>query len=305
MSDEKTISEQLETQTNVCSWLSEGVTVIDSSLVPVKQLKKLSKSGVLDQSTFAALDINALAEITFSLVTTLQTCKSTLKTARKALEDLDDIVITSSDNTSHLEAQISDIQTKLDNFVTTPTPDWTKVDFTTPLTEAATKLQSPVNLEVKSRQISEEQLRSNNLIIYNIAYDKNKPTMALDYARDYFNSCGITSYYLEQTKIVDAQFLKVSEDQMTCSLRVIMSNQWVVRTLLRDACKLKNSDSTSYRGQSFDFSKTYISKDMTKSEQDEHKVLILELKESIRKDPSTRWIIRYGRVQAWGKFQKC
>ena len=42
--------------------------------------------------------------------------------------------------------------------------------------------------------------------------------MALDLARDYFNEieCGITSYYLEQKKIVDAQFLKVSEDQTMC-----------------------------------------------------------------------------------------
>ena len=42
--------------------------------------------------------------------------------------------------------------------------------------------------------------------------------MALDLARDYFNEieCGITSYYLEQKNIVDAQFLKVSEDQTTC-----------------------------------------------------------------------------------------
>ena len=35
--------------------------------------------------------------------------------------------------------------------------------------------------------------------------------MALKYAQDYFNSCGVTSYYLEQEKIVDAQFLSISE----------------------------------------------------------------------------------------------
>jgi len=105
-------------------------------------------------------------------------------------------------------------------------------------------------------------------------------------------------------KIVDAQFLKVSEDKTTCSLRVIMSNQWVVRALLSDACKLKNSESTSYRGHSFDFSKTYISKDMTRSEQVEHKRLILELKDNILKDGNTRWVIKFGKVQAWGKFQR-
>ena len=63
---------------------------------------------------------------------------------------------------------------------------------------------------------------------------------------------------------MDAQFLSISEDRRTCSLRVVMSNPWVVRALLSDARKLKNTDSTLYRGQTFDFTRTYISEDMTK-----------------------------------------
>ena len=82
--------------------------------------------------------------------------------------------------------------------------------------------------------------------------------MALKYAKDYFNICGVTSYYLEQEKIVDAQFLSKSEDRRTCSLRVVMSNPWVVRALLSDARKLKTTDSTLYGRQTFDFTRTYI-----------------------------------------------
>ena len=50
----------------------------------------------------------------------------------------------------------------------------------------------------------------------------------------------------------------------------MMSNPWVVRALLIDARKLKTIDSTSYRGQTFDFTRTHISKDMTKAEHDKH-----------------------------------
>ena len=39
--------------------------MIDSYLCPVKVLKKLSKSGKLDVATFAAMEINELAELTF------------------------------------------------------------------------------------------------------------------------------------------------------------------------------------------------------------------------------------------------
>ena len=43
---------------------------------------------------------------------------------------------------------------------------------------------------------------------------------------------------------------------------------------------------------------------MTRSEQVEHKRLILELKDNILKDRNTRWVIKYGKVHAWGKFQR-
>jgi len=83
-----------------------------------------------------------------------------------------------------------------------------------------------------------------------------------------------------------------------------MSNPWVVRTLLSDAKKLKTTESKLFRGKSFDFGRSYISKDMTKSEQDKHKLLIIDLKNAIKEDDSIRWVIRNGRVQAGGVFIK-
>ena len=65
------------------------------------------------------------------------------------------------------------------------------------------------------QQANEEHLHGNNLIIDNVSHDKTNASwaMALTYARDYFDSCGITSYYLNQSKILGAQFLSISEDE--------------------------------------------------------------------------------------------
>ena len=182
------------------------------------------------------------------------------------------------------------------------------MDFTQQLTEAVAKapqLQSPVS-QVNSRQqvkqANEEHLRSNNLIIYNVPHDKTNHVMALTYARDYFDQCGITSYYLNQSKILDAQFLSISEDETMCNLRVIMNNPWVVRALLSDARKLRSTEATEYRSKTLDFSRTYISKDMTKVEQEINRKLVLELKRNISNDSSTRWVIKFGKVQAAGTF---
>ena len=99
--------------------------------------------------------------------------------------------------------------------------DYSKIDFTGPLAQAVAKSpqfkpSESVDREKQLKQSNEEQLRSNNLIIYNVSYDKVNPVMALEYAKEYFNSCGVTSYYLEQEKIVDAQFLSFSENYWWC-----------------------------------------------------------------------------------------
>ena len=310
MTDKEKVFKDLKVQNRVCDVVSEQIVMIDGYLCPVKVLKKLSKSGKLDVATFAAMEINELAELTFQLADALQDCKVVMKSVRTSLEDLDDISITvpCSDNTPELHDQISDLQIKLDNFVSAKPPDWSKVDFTQQLTEAVAKapqLQSPVS-QVNSRQqvkqANEEHLRSNNLIIYNVPHDKTNRVMALTYARDYFDQCGITSYYLNQSKILDAQFLSISEDGTMCNLRVIMNNPWVVRALLSDARKLRSTEATEYRSKTLDFSRTYISKDMTKVEQEINRKLVLELKRNISNDSSTRWVIKFGKVQAAGTF---
>jgi len=309
--EEKKISEKLEHRMAMCGGISEEITSVELELHPLKLIKKLSRYGKLDQSTFADIEHDKLAKLTSDMVETIHRCMKTMRHMRNALEEYDDMVMPSSDNTPQLASQISDLQCKLDTFVSAPpaAPDWSKLDFTTQITEAVAKapqLQSPVS-QVNNRQqvnqANEEHLRSNNLIIYNVPHDKGNPVMAQTYAKDYFDSCGITSYNLNQNKILDAQFLSISEDENMCNLRVIMNNPWVVRTLLSDARKLKTTEATMYRTQTFDYSKTYVSKDMTKVEQDINRKLVLELKRYIKNDPSTRWVIKFGRVQAGGPFK--
>ena len=77
---------------------------------------------------------------------------------------------------------------------------------------------------------------------------------------------------------------------------------WVVRALLSDARKLRSTEATEYRSKTLDFSRTYISKDMTKVEQEINRKLVLELKRNISNDSSTRWVIKFGKVQAAGTF---
>ena len=101
--------------------------------------------------------------------------------------------------------------------------DYSKIDFTGPLAQAVAKSpqfkpSESVDREkqLKVKQSNEEHMimRSNNLIIYNVSHNQVNPVnvVAHEYAKEYFNSCGVTSYYLEQEKIVDAQFLSFSEN---------------------------------------------------------------------------------------------
>lgn len=307
--------------------ISEQLTVIDCGLAPIRQLQKLCNESEICVATFENLEPAQIVEMAVTLATDLQFVRNSLKDIHRRYDDLsdgfycpakpclateikelkskiDNIVVPET----RLVSEVSNLKSTVENIVTTqPKPlDYSKLDFTTPIAEAVAKTKPlpSVPSEKQLKQSNEEKLRSNNLIIYNVSYDKENPVMALEYAKDYFNSCGVTSYYLEQQKIVDAQFLSVSEDNGTCNLRVVMNNPWVVRTLLSDARKLKSSDSKLFRGLDFDFSKTYISRDMTRAERDKHRQLIIELKNKITEDPTTRWIIKFGRVQAGGDFIK-
>ena len=78
----------------------------------------------------------------------------------------------------------------------------------------------------------------------------------------------------------------------------------VVRSLLRVTKLLKTSEADMFCNKSCDFSKTFVSKDRTKLEQEQHRQLISDLKQKISEDRSTRWTINYkfGRIEPGGDF---
>ena len=66
-----------------------------------------------------------------------------------------------------------------------------------------------------------------------------------------------------------------------------------------NARKLKTTEAITFCLKTFNFSKSCESKDMTKAEQEVNRRLVLEFKKrDIKNDPSTRWGIKFGRVQA-------
>ena len=161
-----------------------------------------------------------------------------------------------------------------------------------------------INIRKEVKQATDEQTRSNNLIIYHVPYDKDDPIRASDCATEYFKSCGIPQFHLECDKIVDAQYLSISPDQTTCNIKVFMSNPLVVRSLLSVTRQLKTTDRVMFRKKPFDFSTTYVHKDRTFLEQTQHRKLVLEIKKKISEDPSTKWVIKFGSIEAGGTFKR-
>ena len=304
MEEFKTLSKDYEDKQSVSGAIGEEITRIGEAMSPFQALKKLSTNpSVLNESTFAGkLSYSELVKLTVNLVKSVNAVRKNLQDVRKDLENYDPIYC-ASDSSPQLVSDISELKIKFDSFVSTqPTP----VDYAdavaAKLPKTVSKPVSPVNIRKEVKQATDEQVRSNNLIIYRVAYDKDNPIRASDCAAEYFRSCGIAQFHLECDKIVDAQYLNVSPDQTTCNIKVFMTNPLVVRSLLSVTRQLRTTESDMFPGKQFDFSTTYVHKDRTLLEQTEHRTLVLELKKKISEDPLTKWIIKFGRIEAGGDF---
>ena len=305
MSDYEKINKELSEKAQITGCISDDITMIDQRLAPIRALKRLSANpSTFDERTFAGQNNEQLAELLVHCVDILFEIKKSMKERRNQLEEYEPVYV--SDSTPQLVSDVSDLKSSFDNFVTTqpkPTDYASAVVAKLPVPKSTSKPVNNANIRKEVKQASEEQIRSNNLIIYHVAYDKTNPMRASDCAKEYFGSCGVALFHLERDKIVDAQFLSVSPDQTTCNIKVMMTNHMVVRSLLSVARQLKTTDSDTFCDKQFDFTRTFVSKDRTKSEQEQHRKLILDLKLKISEDPSTRWVIKFGRIQSGGKFQ--
>ena len=306
MEEFETLSNDYEKKQCIGGVISELILTIGGALSPIQALKKLAPNpSVLDKTTFAnKLSYDELVDLTVTLVNSLNGCRKVLKGVRSNIEDHDPIYPT-SDSSPQLVSDISELKNKFDCFVSTqPAP----VDYANAVVAKMPKtVSTPIsqfNIRKEVKQATDEQMRSNNLIIYHAPYDKDDPIRASDCAGEYFTSCGIAQFHLECDKIVDAQYLNISPDQTSCNIKVFMTNSLVVRSLLSVTRQLKTTDRDMFRGKQFDFNKTYVHKDRTFLEQTQHKQLVLELKKNISEDPSTKWIIKFGRIEAGGTFKR-
>ena len=306
MEEFKTLSKDYEDKQSISGVIGEEITRIGEALSTFQALKKLSTNpSVFNESTFAGkLSYSELVKLTVNLVKSVNAVRKNLQDVRKDLENYDPIYC-ASDSSPQLVSDICELKTKFDSFVSTqPAP----VDYANAVVAKLPKTVSTpvsqVNIRKEVKQATDEQMRSNNLIIYHVPYDKDDPIRASDCAAEYFTSCGIAQFHLECDKIVDAQYLNISPDQTSCNIKVFMTNSLVVRSLLSVTRQLKTTDRDLFRGKQFDFNKTYVHKDRTFLEQTQHKQLVLELKKKISEDPSTKWIIKFGRVEAGGTFNR-
>lgn len=304
MSDFEKLSKDIMEKVYIHSAISEDVGMIDQALAPIKALKRLSANpSTLDATTFAGQSSEELTQYLLSFIDTLSEIKKTMKIRRNQLEELEPVYV--SDSMPQLVSDVSDLKSTLGDFVSSqPKPtDYASAVVAQLPQSTSSKPVNNVNIRKEVKQASEEQIRSNNLIIYQVAYNKMNPMRASDCAKEYFGSCGVALFHLERDKIVDAQYLSVSPDQTTCNIKVMMTNPMVVRSLLSVTRQLKTTESDTFCDKQFDFTRTFVSKDRTKSEQEQHRKLILDLKLKISEDPSIRWVIKFGRIQSGGKFQ--
>ena len=224
MEEFETLSNDYEKKQCIGGVISELILTIGGALSPIQALKKLAPNpSVLDKTTFAnKLSYDELVDLTVTLVNSLNGCRKVLKGVRTNIEDHDPIYPT-SDSSPQLVSDISELKNKFDCFVSTqPAP----VDYANAVVAKMPKTVSTpisqVNIRKEVKQATDEQMRSNNLIIYHVPYDKDDPIRASDCAAEYFTSCGIAQFDLECKQIVDTQYLNVrSPDQTTCNIKCL------------------------------------------------------------------------------------
>ena len=295
--------------------ISERITKINKSLSPVTTILRLSAdSSVIDQHLFDSMTHDDLVKLAVNMVTQLNDVKVLLKDCRTVLEDID--VTAPLHPAPQISTQISDLQSALNDLkISKPEPlDYSKLisGLEKPVKDAFKKLpiQKPVvNTKKQAREVAEFQARSCNVMVYNCLRCSVNDS-ALDVAKTYLMTCGVPTIEAEHERVVDAAFVKKSEDGRTCTVRVKMDSPWVVNTLLRDAKLLKSYNNemsgmwTDDTEAEYYYRDSFITKDRTVAEQEERRKLVSELRERIASDSGKKWVIRFGKVEAVGDFIK-
>ena len=221
----------------------------------IRYLKKLSGGSGFGKELFVNLEFYDLADLTVKLATQLCDVRSILKDSRTILEDVEPLVTcpVTVDNTPQLISDISELKSQLNELVQSkPEPlDYERIakEISKPVTDAFRPFQTQpaVNNQKQAREVADIQARSCNLMIYNCVIHpvdaKEDPTEedAKEVAKTYLGSCNVPSIEQYHERVADAISVNKSENGRTCTLRLVMDNQWIVNAILKDARLMKDS----------------------------------------------------------------
>ena len=180
------------------------------------------------------------------------------------------------------------------NESTTSVMDWSKLDFSSSITNAMTKsLQAE---RTKERKISEKR---NNVMLFGVVGDRSddvyrvlneldvnkEDVVAIDCIKS-----GSSSYSYESSEMEGDHAFQKS------NFRVTLAHCVIVRRALRNASRLKNCGG-GYRN-------AYVTPDRTTEQLTAHRELVQKLKKKITEKPDRRWIIKQGKITDAGEFNE-
>jgi len=281
--------------------VTERITSINKDLVPVTTIIRLSNNPVIDHHLFDSMTPEDVLKLAVKLVIQVNEVKVLLKDARTIVEDID--ITSQSDLSPQISSQISDLQSKVDDFVNNkPEPlDYSKIAkaVTKTLPKVSTKPSpppAPVNMEqfvkVSNERIEETQ-KKNNLMVYGLFAAEAEDSSAEDLLKRMFQGCGVENLNQMGEHLHNAEYVKIDLENNRTVIRAVMRSPHIVEQALKLSKELKSSSDYSY---------VYLSKDRTKSEQERHRKLVLDLKKKIAGDRDTRWAIERGVVVDKGPF---
>ena len=170
-------------------------------------------------------------------------------------------------------------------------PDWTKIDFTSSISDVVSKT-------IRAEQNREKEITSkrNNFIIFGV-----KPEDVDDSRGRWDSYDSLVKYIADDFNLnPDRDIIKwekinpgKSENTPIC---VTLTSADLVKQVLRKA--------TDYKSLSEPLNRIYFSPDRTSDQQKMHKTLVENLREMIKRKPERRWVIKNGQIIDAGTFCK-
>ena len=170
------------------------------------------------------------------------------------------------------------------------TLDWNKIDFKKSILETVSKT---VRAERKKERLLEDN--KNSFMLFGI---QEKFVGSGDEAR-WANTESLVKDVLEECEVDKQNLVKMEKLGRggDAPVKVVMRNSCYVQHVLKQAPKFRDYFEPCW-------SKLYITPHRTKEQQVLHKKLVEKLKEHIRKDKSKRWVIRYGKIEEMGPYER-